>query len=194
MRAKLHQRKKTLKGFVAFCHNIMEQVEKKGKKDLEKQKAIREYLLGALSNKAEMRRIEEKILLDDDFVEEIAVAEDELIDEYLDGALKPSEQKSFDQYFLNAPERKQKLRLIRDLRKYAARSEKQTVRQFTKEKNAFFDWRRLISLPTFRLAAAAFLVLLFGFFIWWSVFYQSKVEKGLAELQLAYRGQRPTES
>src|SRR5687767_11804572 len=116
----------------------MEQAEKEGRKDLDEQKAIREYLLGALSNKAEMRRIEEKILLDDDFVEEISIAEDQLIDEYLDGTLSASEQKSFDQYFLNAPERKQKLRLISDLRKYAAGSEKQNVRQFPKEKKAFF--------------------------------------------------------
>jgi hypothetical protein len=103
MRAKLHQGKKFLKGFAAFCHNIMEQAEKEGKKDLDEQKAIREYLLGALSDKTEMRRIEEKILLDDDFVEELSVAEDRLIEEYLDGTLDASEQKSFDQYFLNAP-------------------------------------------------------------------------------------------
>src|SRR5688500_10025048 len=127
MRAGLRQPKRLLKGFAAFCHNTMEeQAEKEGKKDLDEQKAIREYLLGTLSDKADIRRTEEKILLDDDFVEEISVAEDQLIDEYLDGALSTSEQKSFDQYFLNAPERKQKLRLISDLRKYAAGSEKQT--------------------------------------------------------------------
>ena len=106
----------------------MEQAEKEGEKDLEEQKAIREYLLGALSNKAEMRRIEEKILLDDDFVEKLSVAEDQLIDEYLDGTLVASEHKSFNQFFLILPERKQKLRLIRDLRKYAANSENQIVR------------------------------------------------------------------
>lgn len=194
MRAKLRQRKKFLKGFAGFCHNIMEKVEKEGKKDLEEQKAIREYLLGALSDKAEMRRIEEKILLDDEFVEELLVAEDQLIDEFLDGTLSASEQKSFDQYFLNAPERKQKLRLIRDLRRYAAGSEEQTVRQFSKEKKALFDWRRLISLPAFRLGAASLLILLFGFIIWRAVFHQSDVDEGLAQLQIAYRGQRPTES
>ena len=194
MRAKLRPRKKILKGFAAICHNIMEQAEKEGKVNLEEQKAIRDYLLGALSDKSEMRRIEEKILLEDDFVEELSIAEDQLIDEYLDGALNASEEKSFDQYFLNAPERKQKLRLIRNLRKYAAGSEKQNVRQIPKEKSRYSDWRRLISLPGFRLAAASLLVLLFGFAIWRTVFYQSDAEKGLVQLQIAYRGQRPTKS
>lgn len=186
--------KKLLKGFGAFGHSIMEQAKKEVKKDLEEQKAIREYLLGALSNKAEMRRIEKKILLDDDFVEKLSVAEDQLIDEYLDGSLADSEQKSFNQFFLTAPERKEKLRLIRDLRKYAANSETQTVGQFPKEKSGFFDWRKLINLPSFRLAAAALLVLVAGFVVWRAVFYQSDVDKGLAQLRIAYRGQRPTES
>jgi CHAT domain-containing protein len=188
MCAKLRQRKKILKGFVAFGHNIMEQ------KDMEEQKAIREYLLGALNNKAEMRRIEEKILLEEDFVEKLSVAEDQLIDEYLDGALDASEHKNFDRFFLAMPERKQKLRLISNLRKYAASSEKQTVKQFPKEKNAFFDWRRFISLPSFRLATAALLFLIVGFGVWRAVLYQSDVDKGLAQLQVAYRGQRPIEA
>jgi CHAT domain-containing protein len=194
MRAKLRERKTFLKGFAEFCHNSMERAEEKGVNDLEEQEAIRKYLLGALSNKAEMRKIEEKILLDDDFAEKLIVAEDQLIDEYLDGALPDSEQKKFNELFLKVPERKQKLRLIRDLRKYAANSETQTVRQFKKEKSVFFDWRRLISLPSFRLAAAALLVLLFGFIIWRTVIYQSDVDKGLAQLQLINPGQRVTES
>lgn len=194
MRAKLHKRKKILKGFAGFCHNIMEHAEKEGKNVLEEQKAIREYLLGALSDTAEMRRIEEKILIDDDFVEKLSVAEDQLIDEYLDGTLPDSEHKSFDQFFLTLPERKQKLRLIRDLRKYAANSENQIARQLPKEKTAFFDWRRLISLPSFRLAAATLLVLLFGSLIWRTVFYQSDVDKGLAELEIGVAGQRLIES
>lgn len=172
----------------------MEQAEKGVKKELEEQEAIRKYLLGALSDKALMRRIEEKILLDDDFVEKLAVAEDHLIDEYLHGTLSVSEQKSFDRHFLNAPERKQKLRLIRNLLKYAANSEPQTVKEFPKQKAAFFDWRRLISLPSFRLVAAAVLILLFGFIIWRTVFYQSDVDKGLALVRIGIDGQRRTEA
>jgi len=194
MRAKLREREAFLKGFAEFCHNIMERAEEKGVKNLEEQEAIRKYLLGALSNKAEMRRIEENILLDDDFAEKLTVAEDQLIDEYLDGALLGAEYKNFNQFFLTLPERKQKLRLIRDLRKYAANSETQTVKQFQKAKSVFFDWRNLITLPSFRLAAVAVLVLLFGFIIWRTVFYQSDVDLGVAQTRDAFRGKRTIES
>ncbi|HEY0428334.1 MAG TPA: CHAT domain-containing protein [Pyrinomonadaceae bacterium] len=170
----------------------MEQTENKGRESLEEQEAIKKYLLGALSDKVEMRLIEEKILLDDDFAEKLSVAEDNLIDEYLDGSLAVAESRQFQQFFINVPERKQKLRLIRDLRKYAA--ENQTAGQFTKEKGRIFDWRKLVSLPSFRLAAAAILLLLFGFIIWRAVFFQSDLEKGRNQLLIATRGQRLTES
>jgi CHAT domain-containing protein len=195
MRAKLRERKTSLKGFAEFCHNIMERAEEKGVNDLEEQEAIRKYLLGALSNEAEMRKIEKNILLDDDFAEKLIVAEDHLIDEYLDGALPDSEQKNFNELFLKVPERKQKLRLIRDLRKYAANSETQTVKQFAKEKSRFFDWQRLFSSPSMRYASIGLIICVVILGIWrLQMRVESNVDKGLSHLRAAYRGQRPTES
>jgi CHAT domain-containing protein/tetratricopeptide (TPR) repeat protein len=192
MRAKLPERKNVLKGFAVFSHNNMERVEKEGK-NLEEREAIKDYLLGTSSNEAEMRKIEEKILLDDNFEEKLAVAEDELIDKYLDDSLTESERERFTRFFLNAPERKEKLRLIRSIKEYAVKSEPQIVRQFPKQKGGFLDWRRLFSMPSFRLAAAALLILAFGFIIWRAVFYQSDVDKGLAQLQMNYSEERPVE-
>lgn len=52
----------------------------------------------------------------------------------------------------------------------------------------------MISLPSFRLAAVTLLVFLFGSIIWRTVFYQSDVDKGLAQLQIGVAGQRLIES
>lgn len=176
----------------------MEQAEKEGEINLEEQKAIRKYLLGALSNEAEMRKIEEKILLDDDFIEKLTVAEDQLIDEYLDGTLPDSEHESFKQLFLNIPERKQKLRLIRDLRKYAANSDIQTIKQFPKEK---VGWLRLRNLPLFRLStrsvlpiAAGFAVIIIAFGFIYLYLSSSKNDLIITSLNQAYRLERPLES
>jgi hypothetical protein len=87
----------------------------------EEQKSIRKYLLANLDDKVKMRRIEEKILLDDDFLEELSIAEDELIDEYLDGTLTEAEREQFLRFFLLSPDNKEKLRLTQNLRKYAAK-------------------------------------------------------------------------
>jgi hypothetical protein len=65
----------------------------------EQQNSIRKYLLASLDDEVEMRRIEEKILLDDAFVEHLSIAEDELIDEYLDGTLTETEARAISSIF-----------------------------------------------------------------------------------------------
>lgn len=161
---------------------------------MKQQEAIKEYLLGALSDEAQRRGIEEKILLHDDFNEQLLIAEDELIDEYLAGDLADAENESFNRFFLITQERKQRLRLIRNLRKYAMQSETQIVKQSSPEKTGRFNWRELFSSPSVRLAATAVLLIIVGVVVWRVAFYESDVDKGLAQLRAAYSGQRPTES
>lgn len=164
---------------------------------MKQQEAIKEYLLGALSDEAQRREIEEKILLNDDFNEQLLIAEDELIGEYLAGDLADAENKSFDRFFLITQERKQRLRLIRNLRKYAMQSETQIIEQSSTKKTGGFNWRglsELFNLPSVRLAATAVLLIIVGVVVWRVAFYESDVDKGLAQLRAAYRGQRPTES
>ncbi len=162
----------------------------------EKQNNVRKYLLGELNDETEMRRIEEKILFDGDFTEQLSIAEDELIDDYLDGALAGRERERFVRFFLSSPHIKEKLRLIQNLRKYAAKhAGTQSVRQFYKEKTVFrLNWRKLLSPLLLKFALVVLLLGGFGFGVWRTAFYQSDVDRGLAQLRLAYRGQRPIES
>jgi tetratricopeptide (TPR) repeat protein len=161
----------------------------------EQQNAVRKYLLGNPDDKVKMRQIEEKILLDDNFAEQLSLAEDELIDEYLDGSLTETEREQFLHFFLISPENKEKLRLIQNLRKYAAQSTAlQDSEQFSEKYRGRFDWRKLFSSPALRFAVIVLIVFGLGFGIWRAAFYQSDVERGLAQLRTAYRGQRPIES
>lgn len=161
----------------------------------EQQNSIRKYLLGSLDDKVEMRQIEEKFLLDDGFAERLAIAEDQLVDDYLDGTLSEPERERFLRFFLLSPENREKLRLIGNLRKYAARQTAvQDVKQFSAEKSAWFDWRKLFSSPVLQFAAIALLIFGAGFGIWRTAFYQSDVERGLAQMELAHRGNRPVEA
>lgn len=164
------------------------------KKLSEQQSIIRKYLLGNLRDESKMRQIEEKFLIDDNFDEELSIAEDELIGDYLDGALTVEERERFNRFFLITPERREKLRLIQNLKRYAAESNVQTVKQFSKEKRRGFEWRDLFSIPALRFALILIIVGGLGFAVWRAAFHQSDVEKGLAQLELAYRGQRPIES
>ncbi len=172
----------------------MEQVKKGMKKKLE-QIVVRKYLLGDLSDEAKIRQIEEKILLDDNFTEELSIAEDELIDEYLEGRLQNDESERFVGFFLNSAERKQKLRLIKNLRKYATlETDAQIAAQPARREFRFFDWRGLFSPATLGFAVILLAICGAGFGIWRVAFYQSDSDKGLAQLRVAYQGKRPFES
>jgi hypothetical protein len=91
------------------------------------QQTVREYLLGQATQE-DSSRVEELLLTDGAFYEEVLIAEDELIDQYLSDKLSQVETQRFETHFLVAPEHWQKLRFARALQKYvdfAATSEPQ---------------------------------------------------------------------
>lgn len=80
---------------------------------------IRQYLLGRFDEQDELEStLSEQILFDDDLAELVESVEDEIIEEYIDGALNPIDRKDVEGYFLRPPERKEKLRFARVLRRY----------------------------------------------------------------------------
>lgn len=87
--------------------------------DPKEQIILRQYLLGELS--AESRQpVEERLLTDSDFLEELAITEEELIDQYLSGDLAAPETESFETHFLATPVHRRKLTFARAFKKYVA--------------------------------------------------------------------------
>lgn len=95
--------------------------------NLEDNNLIQRYLLAELDE--EMRqRLEERLMTDNEYFEELLVAEDELIDSYLSNALPPGDKEKFEGHFLSTPERRRKMSFARTLRKYiVAKEEELTV-------------------------------------------------------------------
>jgi CHAT domain-containing protein/tetratricopeptide (TPR) repeat protein len=60
-------------------------------------------------------------------------------------------------------------------------------------KDASLNWKAFFSSPAPRFALMILVILALGFGVWRIFIYQSDSEKGLAQLRLAYRGQRPVE-
>lgn len=85
----------------------------------EDQKTIREYLLGELAEEKQ-RQLEESLLTSHELFEELLIAEDELVDEYVAGLLSERERERFEGYFLSTPERVRKLRFARAFKKHIA--------------------------------------------------------------------------
>lgn len=79
---------------------------------------VRGYLLGALSEDAR-RRVEERLMTEESFLEELAVAEGELIDDYVGERLSAAEREAFERHFLSTEERRQQLSFTQALGRYA---------------------------------------------------------------------------
>lgn len=80
---------------------------------------IKGYLLGHIAEEDESE-VEARLLTDRAFYEELSVVEDELIDQYLRGALSPSDRQSFESHFVKSSERQQKVRFAKALKKYVS--------------------------------------------------------------------------
>ena len=79
---------------------------------------IRKYLLGYIQVEDERRKIEERLMLDDDYFEKVLMQEEELIQDYVDGQLNTDERQRFEKYFFISEEGRQKIKFARALRRY----------------------------------------------------------------------------
>lgn len=88
------------------------------KENNEDKTAIRRLMLGDLSEE-EQQRIEERFITDDGYRESVLMEENELIEDYLEGALPEHEMKKFRARFLSTPTQRRKVKIARALKKYA---------------------------------------------------------------------------
>lgn len=92
------------------------------------QETLRQYLLGNLLPE-ESAPLEERLLTDGDFYQELLILEDELVDQYLSGDQSIAERESFEAHFLLTPERQEKVRFSRTLKKYLDHTEQERANE-----------------------------------------------------------------
>jgi len=89
-------------------------------KELEKEQiVIRQYLLGELDEEAR-QQVEQRVMTERDYKEEVLISEEELLEEFAAGALDDHERELFLSHYLSAPLQRQKLRMVQAINKYAA--------------------------------------------------------------------------
>jgi tetratricopeptide (TPR) repeat protein len=162
--------------------------------NLNDQNTIRRYLLGEVTEEGELRVIEERLLTDDEYFEEIAVIEDELIDQHVSGSLSSGEQEKIESHFLATTERRRKLRFAQALRKYVSAAGVAVASPTPRKRFDARAWTSLFFTPYGAAAVTALVLLALGLVGWRVFFYQSDVNKGLVALKSAYREQRPVEA
>lgn len=134
---------------------------------------LRKYLLGSTAGPDE-EEISLRLIRDGDLAERLDLAENDLVEDYLDGLLSAEEEMLFRESFLISPERNDLVREVRLLR--------DGVRGFqtaqTAAETAVSDMpkRSFLSFFSRPLTAAAglILVLFAGFFAWYTLFRDAR--------------------
>src|SRR5205085_4403382 len=101
----------------------------------ENNQEIRRYLLGGLSQKV-LRQVEERLMNEDGFFEELLLVEDELIDDYVGDQLSLDERRRFEQHFLSTPERHGQLRFAQALSRYVSNSSAKSETESPEDESA----------------------------------------------------------
>jgi CHAT domain-containing protein len=182
---------------------------------------IRRYLLGRLGED-EREQLEEKMLADNEVFNRVLLAEDEMVEDYVNGELPESDRAEFEASFLSTPEGRKQVTYARALSEYvkdASPSRDAEVRvgenpierePLTELQRKFLPtqvaeapfrgsgvkpvwWRRPALVPYLAGAAAAVIVIGLGLGIS-RIISPSEVSKGLTALAYAYRDQRPLEA
>lgn len=115
--------------------------------------AIRTYLLGRIGPEEEIAaKVDERMLADPEFSLLIDVIEDEILEEYIDGALTDVDIDAVESHFLVPPERQLKLRRMRLISRHVARldAEKNTAQSEAQDRAGSPGPKRLLIFPSLR--------------------------------------------
>jgi len=161
---------------------------------------IKSYLLGTLAQE-EMQVLEEQLLGEQEFANQVLLIEDELIEDYSLGELSDNERQRFERYFLTTPRRRRKLMMVERLRERASVTDAGTREQTIPatedskvRKVKQITWSTRLFQPRWKIAAFAALILMAGLGTWRVFFLHSPLERGLVELNKAYKQERPLEA
>jgi len=129
--------------------------------DIEDEHLIRQYLLGELSEEGQAK-VQDRLLCDREFFDRLVAEENELMDDYLRGALTEEREERFKSYFLAAPERRQKLRFAKALKKRISEEAPSSPGIEESPRRKHLSWLKGMSLPRFAAWAVAALIFVVG--------------------------------
>jgi hypothetical protein len=152
------------------------------------EKTIREYLLGRVSDETTLEGLEELLFADEEFCSQVALAEDELINDYVFGRLNSADAESFRATLAGNAERSFKLNLTQALREKALARELKTK---TVKPSLLASLKAFFRQPMY---AGAFAVLLVAVLISVVYFSRKTGADDLVDLRSLYQQARPTET
>jgi len=119
---------------------------------------LRKYLLGNVSEEVRLE-LEERLMSDGDFFEELLLVKDDLTEDYIDHSLSEDERNKFETNFLSTPDRHEEVRFARAVKNYAkSKRSRKTFSQIVQDLASWFHFIDTGKLRFARLALAFSLV------------------------------------
>jgi CHAT domain-containing protein len=151
------------------------------------EESLKSYLLGRLPEREQIK-IEERLLLDSDYVELLQIVEEQLIDGYARGRLPEDERKELDESLARSPALRRKLIMSRPFTTHADQWQPPEGRRPSESLwERWLGFWRLLAMRTFapawRMAVWAALMLAGGVAAWQVFLYQSLADKAHIALQ-----------
>lgn len=151
------------------------------------EETVREYLLRRITDEATLEAVEELMFTDDQFCNQVALAEDDLINDYVRGKLNAVDSASFEKTLTTDEERRRQTSFTKEIRKRALAADA-AVKQ--PERRSFFaPLNALLRYPQYAGVLAILIVV-----VLLSLILMRRSPDGLAELRSLYRKSRPIEA
>ncbi len=155
---------------------------------LPKDETVREYLLGRVSDEATLTALEDRLFADEDFCTSVALAEDDLINDYVLGQLNSTDAESFETTLALDSERRFKVELTRAVREKALASRE----SLDADRPSFFaSLAAFFQQPKYAGAFAVLVIAVVSVIVY--VNRKDDTDQ-LAELRSIYQQGRPTET
>lgn len=157
---------------------------------------LKEFLLGAITLEEAREKVEQRLMLDEEYLEDMLAVEEELIQNYVDGKLSPAEKLAFEKNFLISAERRGRVKFARAFRTYVdAQDSPQRTNAPVKEGFSFakiFSFSPMFGAP---VAVALVIAVFFSSFLIWNWYTNySASQQAMASLNKAFKQERPLES
>lgn len=145
---------------------------------------IRQFLLGA-GDDSERERIERLFISDGESHQKIEIAEDELIEDYLENSLKPADRDRFLRQYASTRIGRRKLRIAKSIREYAVSQAKlnETAGMTAKPHRFLAGWRPRNLRLIIPVAAVLTLACVAGVF-WLAKFNHQRLEESNRRLAI----------
>src|SRR5262249_40054652 len=151
---------------------------------------IRRYLVSEVTED-ELADIEQRIMSDDAFFDEVRAVSDEMTDLYVSNRLSKDERKRFEERFLSTIEGRRQVAFARPFQQYVGSNTGDHVS--TGSGNPFLVGRFFRGMPGYlRVAVSLTVIAAAGFAVWRTFIYDSDIQKGTQALRAAYASSRPT--